>query len=386
MYQISLPHKIYAGFDSLPSIRQVIDETAAKQVLVLTDASIQKSGLLDLLTGCLPDRCQVRVEAGLVPEPSYYDVSSALTKLDNFSPDLIIGFGGGSVMDAAKLFSILIGAAYSIKDLLQDATVGVKKVRTVMIPTTCGTGSEVTFNAIVSIPEEMVKKGIVNPQMTPDYVIIEPLAVQKLPASILAATGVDAFCHGIECFTSNKANAISDVFALACTTGILKSICQAYNDPQDLQARLDLQMAALYGGLAISSSGTTAVHALSYPLGGKFHIPHGVSNAVLLLPVMKFNADACADRLGMVCDAVHPALHSAPLDSKVDYVLAQIQDMITRLNLPAGLDTFGIGLTDLDFLVDAAFEQRRLLNNNRKPVEKADIRAIYSTLINSPGR
>ena len=304
-----------------------------------------------------------------------------MASLDDVSPDLIVGFGGGSVMDTAKLFSILKDVDYSIRDLLRDPLVGEKKIKTVMIPTTCGTGAEVTANAIVSIPEEMVKKGIVNPEMIPDYVIIDPVTVKNLPISILAATGVDALCHGIECFTSNKANSISDLYALECSKGILKSIRQAYTDPENFQARLNLQLAALYGGLAISSSGTHAVHALSYPLGGKFHIPHGVSNAVLLLSVMQYIADSCADRLGLICDAINPAMSQSTIESKVAFVLAEIQDVISTLDLPTKLNSFGINPEDLDFLVDAASDQRRLLDNSLKQLSKSDIRSIYAKLL-----
>ena len=381
MVQISLPRKIIAGFDCLQTIGQVIDENKAEQVLILTDSTIKNTGLLKILQTYLPDTCQARIEDGLVPEPSYEDISQTIAALQDFSPDLIIGFGGGSVMDTAKLFSILKGADYSIKDLLQDPLIGFKKIKTVMIPTTCGTGAEVTINAIVAIPEEMVKKGIVNQQMTPDYVIIDPVTVKNLPLPILAATGVDALCHGIECFTSNKANPISDLYALECIKGVFKSIRQAYSAPNDLQARLNLQLAALYGGLAISSSGTNAVHALSYPLGGKFHIPHGVSNAVLLLPVMQYNVDACADRLGLICDAINPAMYQAALEQKAKFVLGEIQNIVTALNLPVNLDSFGVGTRDLDFLVNAASEQHRLLNNNLKPLSKADIKEIYSRIL-----
>ena len=172
----------------------------------------------------------------------------------------------------------------------------------VLIPTTAGTGAEVTPNAIVGVPEKELKIGIVNENMIADYVILDARLIKNLPRKIAAATGVDALAHCIECFTSNKANPFSDMYALEGCDLILNNIEKACDDPEAMAEKNRMQMAAYYGGLAITASGTTAVHALSYPLGGKYHIAHGVSNAILLAPVMRFNEPACRDRLAQVYD------------------------------------------------------------------------------------
>ena len=146
-----------------------------------------------------------------------------------------------------------------------------------MIPTTCGTGSEATCNAIVAVPEEQSKKGIVNDSMIPDYVVLDSNMIRKLPKSIVAATGVDALAHVVECFTSKKATPFSDTYAVAGAKLIFHNIREAYNNPDNMEAKSNMMTGAFYGGVAITGSGTTAVHALSYPLGGKYHIAHGVS-------------------------------------------------------------------------------------------------------------
>lgn len=194
-----------------------------------------------------------------------------------------------------------------------------------MIPTTCGTGSEATCNAIVAIPEQESKQGIVNNCMIPDYVILDVNMIAKLPPKIIAATGVDALAHVVECFTSKKATMLSDTYAKEGAYKIFHNIRKAYNNADDLEAKSEMMLGAFYGGVAITGSGTTAVHALSYPLGGKYHIAHGVSNAILFAHVMEFNKDGCKDRLAMLCDAVYPELAVKSIDEKRIILLKKLQ-------------------------------------------------------------
>ena len=280
-------------------------------------------------------------------------------------------------MDAAKLCCVLKDADYTIKDLLNDPMLAKKQIKTVMIPTTCGTGSEATCNAIVAVPEEQSKKGIVNDSMIPDYVVLDSNMIRKLPKSIVAATGVDALAHVVECFTSKKATPFSDTYAAAGAKLIFHKIREAYNNPDNMEAKSNMMTGAFYGGVAITGSGTTAVHALSYPLGGKYHIAHGVSNAILFAHVMEFNKDACSKRLAILCDAVYPELAGKSEDEKAQYMIDQIADIVKVTNIPTDLKEFGVKPEDLDFLVDAGSKQQRLLVNNMKELSLDDIRNIY---------
>ena len=280
-------------------------------------------------------------------------------------------------MDAAKLCCVLKDADYTIKDLLNDPMLAKKQIKTVMIPTTCGTGSEATCNAIVAVPEEQAKKGIVNDSMIPDYVVLDSNMIRKLPKSIVAATGVDALAHVVECFTSKKATPFSDTYAAAGAKLIFHNIRVAYNNPDNMEAKSNMMTGAFYGGVAITGSGTTAVHALSYPLGGKYHIAHGVSNAILFAHVMEFNKDACSKRLAILCDAVYPELAGKSEDEKAQYMIDQIADIVKVTNIPTDLKEFGVKPEDLDFLVDAGSKQQRLLVNKMKELSLDDIRNIY---------
>ena len=300
-----------------------------------------------------------------------------MKEVENTSGDLIIAIGVGSVMDAAKLCCVLKDADYTIKDLLNDPMLAKKQIKTVMIPTTCGTGSEATCNAIVAVPEEQSKKGIVNDSMIPDYVVLDSNMIRKLPKSIVAATGVAALAHVVECFTSKKATPFSDTYAAAGAKLIFHNIREAYNNPDNMEAKSNMMTGAFYGGVAITGSGTTAVHALSYPLGGKYHIAHGVSNAILFAHVMEFNKDACSKRLAILCDAVYPELAGKSEDEKAQYMIDQIADIVKVTNIPTDLKEFGVKPEDLDFLVDAGSKQQRLLVNNMKELSLDDIRNIY---------
>ena len=379
-YSLRLPSAAYAGEGSLEMLREAAAGSCGG-VLVCTDKGVEGSGLLEKVTGILKEAgVEAQVLDSLTAEPTYLEVEENLNRIQG-RPELIIGLGGGSVMDAAKLFSVLLRADYTVKDLLSDPSRARKMARTIMIPTTCGTGAEATCNAIVAVPEESVKIGIVSGEMIPDMAILDPEMIRRLPKPIVASTGVDALAHVVECFTSNKANPFSDTFALEGAKLILKNIVRAYSDPEDMEAKEAMMVGAYYGGVAITASGTTAVHALSYPLGGKFHIAHGVSNAILFVPVMRANMEACQERLSRLCAAVYEDTLSMSCQERAEYMIDRIGEVVEKTNIPTDLSSFGVTREHLDFLTQAGSQQKRLLNNNRKQFTLDEIRAIYQQVI-----
>lgn len=296
---------------------------------------------------------------------------------------MIVACGGGSVMDAAKLASVLVTDEYGVKELLDEPGRAKKCVPILLIPTTAGTGAEVTPNAIVAVPEKELKVGIVNENMIADYVILDARMIKDVPRKIAAATGVDALAHCIECFTSNKANPFSDLYALEGLDLILNNIEKACDDPEAMQEKNRMQIAAYYGGLAITASGTTAVHALSYPLGGKYHIAHGVSNAILLAPVMRFNEPACRERLASAYDrCCHDEVKTCKTEAeKSAWIIARLEQIVKHLDIPTSLKEFGVPQEDLDGLVEAGMQVQRLLVNNPRTVTPEDARALYTQIL-----
>ena len=213
-----------------------------------------------------------------------------------------------------------------------------------------------------------------------DAVILDGRMIRRLPRKIAASTGIDALCHAIECYTSAKANPFSDLFALKALQLIFANLLPACDDPDALDAKEKMMQAAFYGGVAITCSGTTAVHALSYPLGGRYHIPHGVANAIMLMPVMRFNLPACSGRLAEVYDAVGGAGAGTAAD-KAAWVLAQMEAMVRHLDIPTSLAPYGVTEADLPALVAAGMEVQRLLVNNPRTVTPADAEALYRQIL-----
>lgn len=382
VHSIRIPSYIYSGEGSIKSIKDILKRERADSVLIFTDSTIREAGLVDpVIEEITKANAQVMIFEAAVGEPSYQDVEEMMRQTKNYNSALMIAIGGGSVMDVAKLYSVLKGASYSVKELLEDPQKAVKKIKTVMIPTTCGTGSEATCNSIVTIPEEETKKGIVNDSMISDYVILDSQMIKKLPKQIVAATGVDALAHAVECYTSKKATPLSDTYALGAAKLIFENIRNAYNNPDDMEAKSLMMLGAFYGGVAITGSGTTAVHALSYPLGGKFHIPHGVSNAILLAHIMRFNKEACIDQFSVLCDTICPSIANENKSTKAEYVIEQIEDIVSAIKIPTDLKEFGVSYSDLDFLVEAGSKQTRLLVNNQKEMSLSDIRMIYEKVL-----
>lgn len=375
-FSLKIPSNVYAGKDALANISKILEKEKAGSVALFTDKGIESTSMHECIISMIEENGgNVTIVDDIPPEPSYLVIESIQKKLSSVDVDLIIALGGGSVMDSAKLVSVLMNADYGIKDLLKNPSLAVKQLKTVMIPTTCGTGSEATCNAIVLVPEDEMKVGIVNDSMIPDYVILDSEMIRNLPQKIAASTGLDALCHAIECFTGTKANPFSDTFALCALKLIFTSIEKAVKDKNALKEKENMLIAAFYGGVAITSSGTTAVHALSYPLGGKYHIAHGVSNAMLLLPVMKFNSEACIDRFVEIYDYIYGSDGRSGKE-KVDFILKRIEEIINALEIPT-LSDFGIRKEDISSLAKAGLEVKRLMDNNPRPMSLDEAVEIY---------
>lgn len=382
-YELRMPCAVYAGENAMENISGILKKNNARRLAIFTDKGIERAGLLELpLAEVKKAGVEYAVFDDLPAEPTYMEAQKLVDQCKEYGADFILACGGGSAMDTAKLASVLMTDEYGIKELLDEPWKAHKCIRSLAIPTTAGTGSEATPNAIVGDPERELKIGIVNTDMIYDYVILDVAMVKNLPRKIAAAGGVDAMAHAIECFTGNKANPFSDTYALDAFEKILNNIEKACDDPEALDAKRAMQIAAFYGGVAITCSGTTAVHALSYPLGGKYHIAHGVSNAILLMPVMKFNEPAIRNRLAAAFDfAVHENTGCVTAEEKSTWLIRRMDEIVRHLDIPTSLTEFGVPKEDLEDLVSAGMEVTRLLGNNRRPVTAEDARRIYQQVM-----
>lgn len=375
--------KIIAGAGSIEQIGEAVAGFDAKNVVIITDKGVWETGLVTRPKEILENAgIKVHVINDTPPEPSVAQVNAIFTAAKQFECQLIVGIGGGSSMDTAKLVSLLLTNGVELTDLVKGkAAITRRGVPTLMVPTTAGTGSEATPNAIVLVPEEELKVGIVSDKMVSDCVILDPEMTTGLPKHITANTGMDALCHAIECYISKKGNPFSDTFALKAISLISRSIRTAYNDGKNLQAREDMLLGACYGGISIATSSTTAVHALSYPLGGKYHIPHGLSNAILLPDVMKFNLDVCEEKFRDIAVAMGIDTTSCTVRQAAEKMIENLYSMIEDMNVKCDLREKGINEEVLPELIEAAAKVTRLLDNNPKVVTKDDMREIYKKLL-----
>lgn len=381
-YSLIMPKNVIGGENSIDKLRDIISK-GYKRAVIFTGQVIIETGLISIIEDILNEgNLEYKITSDIPIEPTYEEAQKVIDEFKSYNADLIIAVGGGSTIDIAKLASVLSTDEYLVKDLLDNPSLAKKQVNSIIIPTTAGTGAEATPNAIVAVPEEELKVGIVNPEMLPDYVILDARTLKTVPFSVAASTGIDTLCHAIECITSNKANPFSDTFAYRSIDLVLKNLVDACYDKENMDAKKEMLLASFYGGVAITSSGTTGVHALSYPLGGKYHIAHGVSNAILLVPVMRFNEDACQDIFANIYDYCYREENiERSTEEKSNLLLNKLEEMVKTLKIPTSLKEFNVDENDLDDLVDAAMKVTRLLVNNRKEITAEDARKIYEKIL-----
>ncbi|QEM91765.1 iron-containing alcohol dehydrogenase [Kosakonia radicincitans] len=376
---VTINSTLISGAGAIPAIAPLL--AGKKNVLLVSDGNIIKLAATQQIRALLEsDGRHVQLIDNVPPEPSQHDVAKIVGALHITAFDLVVGIGGGSVLDVAKLLSVLCHPASPGLDALLKGEKPTARIGSLLIPATAGTGSEATPNAILAIPEQDTKIGIISPVMLPDYVALIPELTTSMPAHIASSTGIDALCHLIECFTATIANPVSDNVALIGLYKLLRNIETAVNEPHNLNARLEMLWASYYGGAAITHAGTHLVHALSYPLGGKYHLPHGVANAILLAPCMKVVRPHAVEKFAQVWDLLPDADTSLSAEEKSHALVAWFAALVKRLNLPDNLEALGVPRADIPALSDAALNVKRLMNNAPCTVSHEDVQAIYQTL------
>ncbi|MEH0885190.1 iron-containing alcohol dehydrogenase [Enterobacter sp. UNJFSC 003] len=376
---VTINSTIISGADAIGGIRPLLDRKT--DLLLVTDGNIARLDAAKRIVALLKeDNRSVTLIDNVPPEPSHHDVSQLLAGISSKSFDVVVGMGGGSVLDVAKLLSVLCHPQSPGLDSLLAGVKPVARMPSLLIPATAGTGSEATPNAILAIPEQNTKVGIISPVLLPDYVALLPELTTSMPPHIASSTGIDALCHLIECFTSTVANPVSDNAALIGLTKLLNNIETACAEPDNLAAKLEMLWASYYGGVAIAHAGTHLVHALSYPLGGRYHLPHGVANAILLAPCMRVVRPYAVEKFAQVWDRVPGADTTLSAEEKSHALVDYFAALVRRLDLPDNLEALGVPREDIASLSDAALNVKRLMNNAPCQVNHDEVQAIYRTL------
>jgi len=355
--------------------------TSARRALIVTDAGFLRTGLLEPARASLVEQgVAVQVFSNVVADPPEQIVHEAVDVASAHETDLVIGFGGGSSMDVAKLVAVLAGSDQPLSQIYGIGNVKGQRLPLIQVPTTAGTGSEVTNIAIVTTGET-TKMGVVSPQLYADVALLDAELTLGLPPLVTAATGIDAMVHAIEAYTSkHKKNPLSDNLARQALALLSQNILTAVENGSNLEARQAMLLGACLAGQAFSNAPVAAVHALAYPIGGIFHVPHGLSNSLVLPHVLRFNASHAAPLYAELADIVVPGT-SGSAEEKTEALIAAMQQIAQRSGIQTRLVEMGISETDLDRLADDAMLQTRLLGNNPRELTRADARAIYAAAL-----
>jgi alcohol dehydrogenase class IV len=322
------------------------------------------------------NNCTVSSDLSIDSEPTLAMFKAALEKARIVGANCFVGIGGGSVLDVAKLLATFANRDQCVEDTFGIGLVADRTSHLVCIPTTAGTGSEVSPNAILLDETAKLKKGVISPFLVPDATFIDPLLTLTVPPGVTAATGLDTLTHCIEAYTNKFAHPLIDLYAIEGIRLCASYLIRAIRDGNDVEAREGMSRASLYGGLCLGPVNTAAVHALAYPLGGEFHIAHGISNAVLLPAVFRFNIEAARERHATVALAL--GVEVGQTDRKTAFAGAErLRELVAECGLSTNLARYGLSLDMVPHLAASAATVTRLLRNNPRELSLADIEELY---------
>jgi alcohol dehydrogenase len=354
---------------------------AVRRALLVSDAGFLRTGLADEPKHDLEKQgVSVQVFSDVVADPPEAVVNKAVEFARRHDVELVIGLGGGSSMDVAKLVAVLAQSEQKLAEIYGIGNVKGARLPLVQVPTTAGTGSEVTNIAIVTTGAT-TKMGVVSPQLYADVAVLDATLTLGLPPVVTAATGIDAMVHAIEAYTSrHKKNPMSDMLARQALTLLSRSLVPACENGSDLQARQAMLLGACLAGQAFSNAPVAAVHALAYPIGGIFHVAHGLSNSLVLPHVLRFNLPSVPAQYAELAGIVVPDASGSD-EARAHALIVAMQQIATITGIETTLQQVGIAESDLDRLADDAMLQTRLLGNNPREVTREHARAIYAAAL-----
>ena len=315
------------------------------------------------------------VDYSIVNEPTFAEFETLLQRVRLFDTDFVLGIGGGSVMDVAKLLAAQVKNRQSIDDIVGIGNLAERQTGMICVPTTSGTGSEVSPNALFTT-DDGAKVGVISPFLVPDAAYICPELTMSAPPAVTAATGIDALTHCLEAYANNFSHPMTDVLAIEGIRIIAENLVNACRSPDDIDARTQVALGSVYGGMCLGPVNTGAVHALAYPLGTEFHIPHGLSNALLLPYVMEFNLPSAIPQYAKVAQAMGAELVSSD-EQTARNGIEKIRQLIADCDIPSRLSEVDIPLDAIDGLAEGAIKVQRLLKNNPREVTLEDAKSIY---------
>ncbi len=377
-YQITGPQVIRFGAGTLNTLSDEATRVKAKKALIVTDPGVNQAGLVKPVQDEL-SRADLSVDVfpDAEPEPTMTRLNAAAGELRIGRYDLLVGLGGGSSIDTAKGLSVLLAHGGDVQDYIGVDKVPGPGIPVFAIPTTAGTGSEVTNIAIFSNTEKQLKQGMVSPYLFARLALVDPTFTYGCPPKVTAASGIDALVHAIECYTSNKASNFTDAVAARAMQLIVGSLRTAVSNGSDETARSHMAEGSLLAGIAFGNAGVAAVHALAYPLGARFHVSHGVANGLLLPYVMECNLSADLAKYAFVTRMLGVNIEGMTSEQAAERGVAAIKSLVADIGIPARLRDVGVPQEALEGMAVATMDVTRLLANNPKKLTLEDVRGIW---------
>ncbi len=373
---------IIFGIDAIKQLGEQARKLGAGRALLISGPRVQKAGLLDKAASILKAEgitAEVNIQDRDTPEPATEVVEGTAAVARKGKFDVIIGLGGGSILDVSKMAAALVTNPGTTKDYFGKEKVPKRGTPTIIVPTTAGTGAEVTKHAIFLDREINVKKVVASSNLLPNVAIVDPVLTVSCPPAVTASSGIDAFIHSAEAFLSKNANAITDALALESISTITQWLGPAFADGQDMEARYQMSLGSLMAGVVLNNSGTSLVHAMAYPVGGEHHTPHGVTLSALLIACFEYVAVAKAEKMAALAVAMGENIDGLAPREVVDQVLDAIHYLIKSVDLPASLTDLGISKekTNIHQWAVEAHKEQRLLTRSPRVLSVEDIELIY---------
>ena len=370
--------RIVFGRSGLSKLGELAKESGAKKFLLIGDPALERHGFIQKALASLNEAgMSGQVFQGVEPEPYLDNVEQAADLGRSIEADLVIGLGGGSTMDTAKAAAVLLTNDGKAEDYVGLDKVGLPGAGTIMVPTTAGTGAEVTFTAVFTNRETKAKGGINSPYLYPNIALLDPELTLPLPPGVTAQTGMDAMTHAVESVSSRSSSIFTEALALTAVRLIGDNLRRAVFHGEDIEARENMLMGSLFAGLALADAGVGAAHALAYPLGGFYRIPHGLANAILIPYVMEFNLPAAERSFALIARAMGEPVDGLPPRRAADAAVDSIRTLCEDIGIPSSLAEIGVPGDDIPKLVEGALKVTRPVENNPRKLEKEEAQYIY---------
>jgi len=374
--------KIVFGCGSFSGLAAQVRDLRAKKPFVALDGNLAKMGMRDRIVEMFDrEGMKAVLYDKVLPEPPLEQADEGAKLAQKGKCDLVIGIGGGSAMDVAKAVAVVAAHGADAKDFLGLNKVPGPGLPTIMVPTTAGTGSEVTFTAVFVRPDLQKKEGMNSVFMYPDLALLDPELTLSLPPQPTAASGIDALCHAIESYTSVIASPASEMFSLEAIRLIAENLRTCVHNGRDLEAREAQMLGSLYAGIGLANAGVGAAHSLSYPLGGKYGISHGIANTLMLPRIMEYNLPGALEKFALVAEAMGENTEGLSVRDAAMLAVEAVDNLIEDCGIATGLEELGIPEEDFPEMARVAMTVARPLENNPRKVTLEDAIAIYRTAL-----